>query len=330
MNIKEMSIYKQFKPILLIIKKLGRKLKFNLNTLIKGRYFTHTEKRIYEKKLLENGYNFALRDGNGDSLLTIAAIPAFEKLYKAKVKLFIKPSQEYLMKMFNITDYVIVETFVNKILYPININKTSFPQKGDIWFVNVRYNKETIKKSGYECFNNFKEEILNLLNLPLNTKLSLPANKLEISEELNKKINFYNSLDKTILFIPEANSVVAGDLKYWEKLASLLQKSGYCVISNVICKEHYLKNASLNENFKMEDLIALGFSCKAVVSIRNGMCDILNSRGKNLFVFDTSQTTAQSKKFFNVNAMYDRNDVNEYYDENAISPEELAKKILGQ
>ena len=313
-----------------IFKKFRRKLRFLLDSITIGYYIKNTEKKSYEKYLLKDGYNLALRDGNGDSFITIAAVPAFEKTYKAKVKFFIKPSQEYLMKIFDIKDYFVVEDFKIKTTYPMNINETNFPKKGDIWFVHVRYNKETLKKEGPKCFNNFKEEILNLLNLPLNTKLSLPANKLEISEELNKKINFYNSLDKTILFIPEANSVVAGDLKYWEKLASLLQKSGYCVISNVICKEHYLKNASLNENFKMEDLIALGFSCKAVVSIRNGMCDILNSRGKNLFVFDTSQTTAQSKKFFNVNAMYDRNDVNEYDDENAISPEELVKKILGQ
>lgn len=150
----------------------------------------------------------------------------------------------------------------------------------------------------------------------------------KISEELNKKINLYNSTDKTILFIPEANSTSAGDLKYWDKLASLLKKAGYSVISNVICKEHYLKNASLNENFRTEDLISLGFCCKAVISIRNGMCDILNSRGKDLFVFGTSRTTSKSKKFFSLNEMYNRNDINEYSDEKAISPEDLIKKIL--
>lgn len=72
----------------------------------------------------------------------------------------------------------------------------------------------------------------------------------------------------------------------------------------------------------------MGFCCKAVISIRNGMCDILNSRGKDLFVFGTSRTTSKSKKFFSLNEMYNRNDINEYSDEKAISPEDLIKKIL--
>lgn len=57
----------------------------------------------------------------------------------------------------------------------------------------------------------FFDSILNYLNLePNNFDVNLP----KISEELNKKINLYNSTDKTILFIPEANSTSAGDLKY--------------------------------------------------------------------------------------------------------------------
>lgn len=329
MNFDKVHNLNKFLSNIAIIKPLRKKLRIFLDTITIGFYIKNIEKKTYEKYLLKDGYNLALRDGNGDSLLTIAALPAFEKIYKAKVKLFIKPSQEYLMKIFNIKDYFIVKDFQIKTLFPMNINETPFPQKGDIWFVHVRYNKETMDKTGAKCFDNFKEEILNLLNLPLNTKLSLPTNKLEISEEFNRKLNSYNSFDKIILFIPEANLKSVGNLKYWEKLASLLKKAGYSVISNVICKENYLKNADLNGNLAMEDLIALGFRCKAVVSIRNGMCDILNSRGKDLFVFDTSQTTLQDKRFFNLNAMFGRDDINEYPDESAISPEDLVKKILG-
>lgn len=325
MNFDKVHNLNKFLSNIAIIKPLRKKLRIFLDTITIGFYIKNIEKKTYEKYLLKDGYNLALRDGNGDSLLTIAALPAFEKTYKAKVKLFIKPAQEYLMKIFDIKDYFIVKDFQIKTLFPMNINETPFPQKGDIWFVHVRYNKQTLKKTGPECFNNFREEILTLLNLPLTTKLSLPTNKLEISEGLKKKLK---SLDKTILFIPEANLKSVGNLKYWEKLASLFNKEGYYVVSNVILPEHHLKNAFLNEAFKMEDLIALGSSCKAVVSIRNGMCDILNSRGKDLFVFDTSQVKIQDKKYFNLNSMFSRNDINEYPDESAISPEDLVKKIL--
>ncbi len=329
MNFDKVHNLNKFLSNIAIIKPLRKKLRIFLDTITIGFYIKNIEKKTYEKYLLKDGYNLALRDGNGDSLLTIAALPAFEKTYKAKVKLFIKPAQEYLMKIFDIKDYFIVEDFKNKTLFPININEKPFPKKGDIWFVHARYNKQTFKKTGAKYFNDFKEDILNLLSLPLNTKLNFPINKLEISEEFNRKLNSYNSFDKIILFIPEVNLKSVGNLKYWEKLASLLKKAGYSVISNVICKENYLKNADLNGNLAMEDLIALGFRCKAVVSIRNGMCDILNSRGKDLFVFDTSQVKIQDKKYFNLNSMFSRNDINEYPDESAISPEDLVKKILG-
>ncbi|MBQ4493278.1 MAG: hypothetical protein II972_01560 [Elusimicrobiaceae bacterium] len=325
MNFDKVHNLNKFLSNIAIIKPLRKKLRIFLDTITIGFYIKNIEKKTYEKYLLQDGYNLALREGNGDSLLTIAALPAFEKTYKAKVKLFIKPAQEYLMKIFDIKDYFIVEDFKNKTLYPININEKPFPKKGDIWFVHIRYNKQTREKTGLKCFNNFREEILTLLNLPLTTKLNFPTNQHKISEELNKKVK---ALNKTILFIPEANLKSVGNLEYWEKLASLLKKAGYSVISNVICKENYLKNADLNENFKMEDLIALGFRCKAVVSIRNGMCDILNSRGKDLFVFDTSQANIEDKKYFNLNAMFNRNDINEYADETQISPEKLAEKLL--
>lgn len=327
MNFDKVHNLNKFLSNIAIIKPLRKKLRIFLDTITIGFYIKNIEKKTYEKYLLKDGYNLALREGNGDSLLTIAALPAFEKTYKAKVKLFIKPAQEYLMKIFDIKDYFIVEDFKNKTLYPININEKPFPKKGDIWFVHIRYNKQTRKKTGLKCFNNFREEILSLLSLPLNIRLNFSVNKLEISKEYKERLNRYNSLDKIILFIPEANLKSVGNLKYWEKLASLLKKAGYSVISNVICKENYLKNADLNENFKMEDLIALGFRCKAVVSIRNGMCDILNSRGKDLFVFDTSQANLEDKKYFNLNAMFNRNDINEYDDETKISPEELANNI---
>ena len=325
MDIKKIYSLNKFISNFMIIKSWRQWLRCYLNTITIGRYIKNTEKKTYEKHLLKDGYNLALREGNGDSFLTIAAIAEFEKTYKTKVKFFIKPSQEYLMKIFDIKDYAVVKDFAKKTTFHMNINETPFPQKGDIWFVHVRYNKQTLKKTGPECFNNFREEILTLLNLTLTTKLSLPTNKLEISEGLKKKLK---SLDKTILFIPEANLKSVGNLKYWEKLASLFNKEGYYVVSNVILPEHHLKNAFLNEDFKMEDLIALGFACKAVVSIRNGMCDILNSRGKDLFVFDTSQTTLQDKRFFNLNAMFGRNDINEYADESKITPEDLVKKII--
>ena len=149
-----------------------------------------------------------------------------------------------------------------------------------------------------------------------------------MSKEFEERIKSYNALDKIILFIPEANLNSVGDLEYWEKLASLLKKAGYSVISNIICKKNYLKNASLNSNFEMEDLIALGFRCKAIVLNRSGMCDVFNGRGKNLFVFDTAYALKQSKAFYNLNAMFGRNDINEYADESKITPEDLVKKII--
>lgn len=312
-----------------IFKKYRKNLRIFLDTITIGRYIRNTEKKTYEKYLLKDGYNLALREGNGETFLVASVIPEFERIYKAKVKLFIKPSHEYLMEMFNIKNYIVVKDFSKKTIYPIYINKTPSAQIGDVWFVKERYHPDTNKKIGWQHFRNFKEEIMSLLKLPLESKLLSVVNKPKISKEFKAKLNSHNSLDKIILFIPEANLKDIGDLKYWEKLAFLLKKAGCSVISNVICPEHHLKNASLNENFKMEDLIALGFACKAIVANRSGMCDVFNERGKNLFVFNTAYKLKQAKDFYNLNAMFCRNDINEYPDESAITPEDLVKKILG-
>lgn len=328
MNFDKVHNLNKFLSNIAIIKPLRKKLRIFLDTITIGFYIKNIEKKTYEKYLLKDGYNLALREGNGETFLVCSLIDELEKTYKAKVKLFIKPSHEYLMKMFAIKDYVVVKNFSKKTIYPVYLNKTPLPQKGNVWFVKERYNKETNKKIGWEYFNNFREEILNLLGLPLTTKLSAPVNKLEMSKDFRETINRYNSLDKIILFIPEANLKSVGNLEYWEKLAALLKKAGYSVISNVICKENYLKNADLNGDFAIEDLIALGFNCKSIISNRSGMCDVFNQRGKTLFVFDTAYKIKQAKDFYNLNAMFNRNDINEYADESEISPEKLAEKLL--
>lgn len=307
-------------------KKYRRKILSHLNKINIGYYIKNIEKKTYAQYMLKDGYNLALRDGNGDTLLTLAALPEFERIYKGKVKVFIKPSHEYLMKMFNLTNYFVVNAFKDKLLYMMPINKKDYPTKGDIWFVNHRYNKNV--KTGVEHFANFKEEILSLLNLPLTTELVFPEFKPQISKEFLNKLQKYCSVDKIVLLIPEANSKVVGNLTYWEDLASLLKKEGYCVFANIMCSKNKIKNADLNEDFSMEDLISLGFSCKAIVSIRNGLCDILHKRGKALFVFDTSQSLPKSKKYFNLNDLYGRNDINEYFDEKHISSADIVKQIL--
>lgn len=279
----------------------------------------------YVKK---DAINLVLRDGFGDSILICGFARELAKQHDAKLFFMVKPSQEILMKMYGFEDYIVLNSLSKKKLSKGDyINTSAHPKKGQVYFPHGRYHKETeLYEKECPCFCVFIKE---LFVLPQEAAWQPPANYPQIGEELKEKLAKIGPLDKIILFSPESSGSSVRNFKYWQKLADILQEKGYKIINNIIKEEHSIKGAENWVKAPVEEMMALGASCKAVVSLRSGFVDMVAISGKGrLFIF-SSTLTRREAIFFNIGAMFDRKEgVYEFESEKSIGLKSLAEEII--
>lgn len=279
------------------------------------------------KTYAKPGYcNLFLIVAMGDVFCVAALAHLLEKTYGHPVYFFSKPSHEFLFKMFGITNYQTID-FLQGILPTISValNKTSIPAVNDIFFTHTYF--QPIPHLPHRNGANFAISLKRLLGLPDDAAFVQPVWWPQISSRLKMLIEQAGGLKHIVLISPESQQKIASRRFYWWKNVSrLLHQKGFTVVCNAFQPQHQLPN-SQDWKLSSEELIALGLRCQAVISIRSGLCDVLHSRGKDLFIIDAHFHLPEVKKFFNVNAMFGRTDIHEYYNELAISPKALVKEI---
>lgn len=257
-------------------------------------------------------YNLVLHRHIGDSFILVGFKKYFEEYYEAPLHYIIPPSQEFLMELYKIENYSVVdlhqlakntieatgktakeldkleENIIEK-LFP------SFPTK-DIPFIAsfVDYVSER------NPWKNFVHCWSVMLGLDVE-KIDLPPmeNYPELSEEALQKIEKIAPLDKIILFAPEAQSCDKMDMMAWEILANHFKKEGYEIITNAVSPENIVKGTH-HIDVSLKDIIALGTKCHSVFSVRSGLSEILAIRQDDMFVFYPKGISTKDFCFYNM------------------------------
>ncbi len=272
----------------------------------------------------KNAYNLVLRDGFGDSFFILSLAHELAKVNHVKLFFLVKPSQVLLLKMFGFNNYKVLKMLNAKDLMTHTINQAPYPTQGNVFFPHPRYHWQTEGlMSESKCF---VDVFRRLFRLPLKTPLASPCWWPDINNKLSKKIKKAGGINNIVLLTPETNLSITANLMWWKKLAESLQNRGYFVVCNV-CKGANKIAGTADWNLSVEELLALGARCRAVVSIRSGLCDLFAKKRKNLFVLDAPFHSATEKNFFNLNFNFNIKEVNEYSDEKQIPIETLVDKI---
>jgi hypothetical protein len=157
------------------------------------------------------------------------------------------------------------------------------------------------------------------LGLPLNIIPKLPQIYPKLTPFFEEKLHNISQLNNIILISPEANSNMIGDIKFWEQLVSELNRNGWTVVSNIINHKWDIKGAINDIDMSLDDLIALGYKCKAVITAISGFASCMVGIGKNLFILDTVYFNngeilfnSAQLNLFNLNRNYGLTDINEY------------------
>ena len=92
-------------------------------------------------------------------------------------------------------------------------------------------------------------------------------------------------LNKIVLFAPEAATATEFSPEFWSIISKRVHQQGYKIIVN--SKKYKIKHgiSAFDLNLSLQDVIALGFSCAYVFSLRSGLCDVLVGARERLYAF---------------------------------------------
>ncbi len=116
-------------------------------------------------------------------------------------------------------------------------------------------------------------------------RLSLPSCTPQLSHHAKLALAAVAPLPKIVLFAPEAATAQEFDLSFWNILADLIHSQGYTIVVNSkrITLRHGVSAFAMD--LDLADVVALGYACAYVFSMRSGLCDALVGIGERLYAF---------------------------------------------
>ena len=257
----------------------------------------------------------------GDALALLSLKNELEKQYGKQVHYLLLKKQECLAKLYGIDHYALVD-------FPgfIDISRTKgFP----VWLIGG-YESEIFDflfphipqtdvpfiwgrlSWNYQALEPWKNMAVcrgYMFGLDIK-KMQPPKYILDISHDVENKVQSLGGYDRVVLFAPAALSRAGIAIEFWRELSQKLILDGYCVIVNSAHENEMIEGCCYLD-LSTSDLIALGQRVHAVYSSRSGLCDCLSNIGQKLYVYYRPDME-RGLRYWSINDSYDITDkVNE-------------------
>lgn len=297
------------KKIAKILKINKGKPQFELSGITANKGAEAVKIDVLQHRLDKNNFYFLCNAGIGDTMLVAGLKSALQEKYGGTVHLLIPPSHEFLMEMYNISEYTLTD-FYNHDLYLIS-DKSPTPQKGHIFVAHPCVHRELSRFFApirdQISIKKFYPWFLEFLCLDKDTPLQLPLNIPQMSDEFRKKVEKIAAVNKIALICIEATSMLWLPEQFWIEKVNQLKDEGLTVISNAkdpqntVPGSYYLK-------MELHEAVSLAYSCDSVYALRSGFCDAIYAKGKDLHVYYPRHS---SLYIYSLNDLFNRRDIDE-------------------
>lgn len=214
--------------------------------------------------------------GKGDTFMLCAFKKALEQKFGGEIIFIIIPSHSAVLECFGITTYITCEMERGDDLKDLP-NITQNATLGKILPAHfIPLNKTDIIR------DTFTQSWIALFDLPPNTPLNLPTNMPYLNDNLKSHLESIAPLDKIVFYLPEAHTLINIPQAIFEAECESLQSQGLTIIVNTISYDKYAYKGTINLHLPLAQAIALALSCKLVIAMRSGFCDIIAPHCKNL------------------------------------------------
>lgn len=246
--------------------------------------------------------------GIGDTLY----VAAFAKKVKecnlkiSKICLITKESHACIGNFFEEVDEVIAsDQLVEQLdLYSI-ATKT--------WYLN-NYIYGHIKKNLCQTFDNeyVENKGLSILSYYKKVILKIPDESepdffhYKLEDNKRKIVEIIGENKRFVILIPYANTAKMLSMEFWEKCADLFINDDYYVYTNVKNSAEQAIPGTLPICEDIDKMVSICSQASLVVSVRNGMCDVLAMGKAHLMILDTDKEFYEkwSTNQFNQNSVH--------------------------
>ncbi len=209
--------------------------------------------------------------GIGDTLYVCAFLDEYKKAKnRRKVCAIVKKSHSDIPKAFSFIDEVIADDSMVEILNCWAIRTQTwelknflyghFKKKLDMIFIR---NDNVILDS---MVTQYRREVMGLSE----------HSKLALEDFAFTQTESRDCLDaNSIVLMPYANSIKSLEISLWERVASHLKKLGYSAFTNVKGPEEAVVPGTEALTGDISYVVSVVRNCKAVISLRSGLCDVL-------------------------------------------------------
>ncbi len=266
--------------------------------------------RLEDLMLDPEKYYFFYPGHYGDTFAGVGLVREFERRAGAKVVCLIRPSQELIMRLFEIEEYELIDyDYSETQIFWKRIAALSdlcpHPRRGGIFvvFPNPRIHREYQYSKFYGNMMEFYTWVFHLNGSVADSFQRPTAQQISVSDRFLEKISSIASVEKVVLLSPESLSW-SDELgrevevkKYWENEAQIWTERGYKVVVSSIKP---MKIASCAEwiDMTMEEAVWLGIHCHHVTARRSGYTDILCFLCKDLTVVYSSHLNFFCHNFY--------------------------------
>lgn len=241
-------------------------------------------------KLEKDKYYFLSPFGLGDTMILCGFKNKIEAQLDGQIVFIVKPSHKIIMKMYGIKNYILLKSNqrfdFNNITLSDLAKESSYPQKGTIFVAHWGFFPEYKELFDYQINNKtftFLDAYKLFFHLNWNTELEQPGWLPSVTPEIQNKLPINAKISNLVIFIPEAHSINNVSNIFWLNLQDKLKKQKldiYTAVSDSKNKIYGIPNIDLS----IEELLAISLHCHSVYTLRNGLCDLISSKDKNLYV----------------------------------------------
>lgn len=220
--------------------------------------------------------------GIGDTLYVAALVKAY-KLYNkdiSKVYLIVKENHEKIVDLFEGVDGGIVSNKLVELLTKYSTYTATWKLK------NYLYGHFKRKSNGQLLDEFYDEKYVDIVSKYKKMVMNLPLS----SELENLKENSFSNYDNEkneIVVMPYAKSIKMLPIGFWKDLCKILISKGFQVYTNVGSAMEKPIDETTSISGDIVEVMKIYERCKAVISLRSGLCDLLAFTKTKLIIINT-------------------------------------------
>ncbi len=252
-------------------------------------------------------YNLVLHKHLGDVFYAIATKDVFETTYGKPLRFIVRPQHVFLMELFGVSDYSVYD--LDKLVKKNITFKEHYFGNSQPTMQEVDRLENEIYQAVFSCMprlgrafvaenpiNNFFSynrywcyRWARNMGIEEDFRFDVPTMELPLSDIARKCVEEFGSLDKIVLFAPEAATAVELPPEWWAEIAEEVHQHGYKILVNSkrIKLPHGI--SAFDYNLSLRDVVSIGLKCRYIFALRSGLCDVLVGAQDRLYVISPAQ-----------------------------------------